>query len=640
MPSVRTMLDPIIALPKWISGFALLMLLSVFLSPSWLPEPDPAYRLDNAVFHYREDDTATSPDNEKRKAIRLPHDWRKNGATVTSGWYEFSINFSAPVDKTMMLYITHVQQSADIRIDGISVSSNVPAYAVGGHIWSRPMLFSLPENVLTPGDHKIAITLHSEPVSNGLLGNIYLGPAQKLRPFWEWRYHYRFTLTVIITFGMLCLSLFMAVLWLLRKKDTMYGWFTICTFFWSIHNIPHIIDTPGNLTPAFWDALYFVLLGWMVAALVIFNHRYTGQIYPKREKFLLVYVVLAALPFFFLSQESVHTYAYRVWDLSLLPIGAYAVYYLAQAHYRNPALEIKLLIMAGIIILTFGLNDYFVIAGLTDRTRGLLMQFSGFPTMLVLIWFLLLRFTRVLAESESLNLELEQRVYIKEKELEENFERFRKMEQERLLSDERSRIMQDVHDGVGGQLVAMLAEIDTGRASQEQVRDALSQSLTDLRLVIDSLDTASEDLPTLLGMLRTRLQPRLDGHGIELHWGVVPLPRPENFGPRKALHLMRILQEIFVNILKHSHARNIYLDTKVLQNEKGLEQIEINIRDDGCWREPEDNSGHGLRNMRRRADSIDVELEIDGKSTGTSVKIILFGNNNSVDDPANQDLAS
>ena len=84
---------------------------------------------------------------------------------------------------------------------------------------------------------------------------------------------------------------------------------------------------------------------------------------------------------------------------------------------------------------------------------------------------------------------------MQKKKLEQNFDRLKHMEQKHLLSDERSRIMQDVHDGVGGQLVAMLAEIETGCISQEEVRDALSQSLTDLRLVIDSLDTASEDLP-------------------------------------------------------------------------------------------------------------------------------------------------
>ena len=628
MRSLRQFFIPILALPKWITVFFVLMPILVFISPSWLPEPDSNYRLDDVVFVYQENIVTPVKISEKRSKVSLPHDRRATNMDIKSGWYEFPVSFSEAVDDSMTLYITHVQQNADIWIDDVPVSSNVPEYVVGGHIWSRPIFLRLPENSLTAGDHKITIYVQSVPAKNALLGNVYLGPEQALRPFWEWRYHYRFTLVAIVTFGMLSLSLVMGLLWLLRKKDTMYGWFTICTFFWSLHNIPHIIDTPRNLTPATWDAVYFILLGWMLITLAIFNHRYTGSIYPKREKYLIIYAVIGALPFIFLSQEYVHNYAYWIWDLSLLPIGAYMIYYLIQSHYRNPDLGIKLLILAGTIIFSFGLHDYLVIAGFIDRTQGLLIQFSGFPTMLVLIWFLLSRFVKVLAESESLNLELEQRVHTKELELEENFEQLKKMEQEQLLSDERSRIMQDVHDGVGGQLVAMLAEIETGRISQEQVSDALSQSLTDLRLVIDSLDVASEDLPTLLGMLRTRLQPRLDGHDIQLHWGVGPLPGLGDFGPRKALQLMRILQEIFVNILKHSKAKNIYLTTEVLQSDEDSELIEIIIRDDGSWQEPEDNLGHGLKNIRRRAESIAADLEIKGERSGTSVKIILSSNTN------------
>jgi signal transduction histidine kinase len=622
----RKILAPIIALPYWISAYAVLIPLLVLLSPSWLQEPDSIYRLDNAFFLYQDKDTLHTNSVEISKQVELPHDWRKNDSEVESGWYEFPVEFGEAIDSTTVIYITHVQQIVDIWVDDIPVSNIAPEYVVSGHMWSRPVLLRLPENALTAGEHTIRVHLQSEPVRNGLLGKVYLGPAKELRPHWEWRYHYRFTSVAIITFGMLSLSLFIGILWLLRKKETMYLWFTICTFFWSLHNIPHIIDTPRVLTPAFWDALYYILLGWMTISLVIFNHRFVGDIYPRREKFLLVFAVLAAIPFFFLTQESILIYAYRFWDLSLLPFGAYTMYYLIQSHQNKPVLEIRLLILAGTIILSFGLRDYLVISGLIDRTQGLLMHFSGFPTMLVLIWFLLSRFTRVLKESESLNLELEQRVLTKEKELQDNFDRLKTMEQEQLLSDERSRIMQDVHDGVGGQLVAMLAEIETGRISQEQVSDALSQSLTDLRLVIDSLDVASEDIPTLLGMLRTRLQPRLDGHDIQLHWGVQPLPGLNDFGPRKALQLMRILQEIFVNILKHSKAKNIYLTTEVLQGDGNSEQIEIIIRDDGSWREPEDSLGHGLKNMRRRAESIAAELEITGDKNGTSVKIILSSN--------------
>ncbi len=606
--------------PRWIFVFGVFFLLIVFFSPSWLPDPDSSFKLDNVYFITDND----QPTNNK-KLIQLPHDWRGVDTAIESGWYQIPVTIEESIDQPLALFITHVQQIADVWVDQTPVKSNYPEHVVSGRIWSRPLFVSLPESSLNSGEHLIEIYLHSSPSANGLLGDIYFGPTQAMKSAWEWRYHYRFTLVAIITFGMLFLSLFMGVLWILRRQDSMYGWFTACTFFWTLHNIPHFIDPPHGISVTLWDGLYFTLLGWMVIALIIFNHRYVGKVYPKREKALMIYGLLGALPLFIFSQEWVHKYAYLVWDLSLLPIGTYTMLFLLYAHGKKPIIEIKLLLIAGTIIFTFGLNDFLVISGLIDRTRGLLIQYSGLPTMLVLIWFLLSRFINVLRESESLNLQLEQRIKNKEIELTENYERLKKMEQEKLLSEERDRIMQDVHDGVGGQLVAMLAEIDTGRISQSDMRDALAQSLTDLRLVIDSLDTASEDLPTLLGMLRSRLQPRLDGHGIKLHWQVKPLPILEDFGPRKALHLMRILQEAISNVLKHSRAKNLYVATKSNNHEDGIHEILIHIRDDGSWCDQSDRTSRGLKNMKKRAEGINAKLDISSDEHGTQVEIILSG---------------
>ncbi len=612
----------IIKTPKWIFGFGVCFLLVVFLSPSWLPIPDPSLKLENISFI---SESGTSTGTNKISQIQLPHDWRKIDANIESGWYQIPVTITEPVEDSIVLFITHVQQFADIWIDQIPIKSNYPEHAVSGRIWSRPLLLGIPDNILGSGEHVIEIYLQSSPSTNGLLGELYLGPAHLIQPAWEWRYHYRFTLVAIITFGMLFLSLFMGVLWLLRRGDTMYGWFTACTFFWTLHNIPHFIDPPYGISAQLWDGLYFTLLGWMVIALIIFNHRYLGKVYPIREKLLLAYALIGALPFFLLPHDLIHKYAYFVWDLSLLPIGAYTMLFLLYAHSKKPIIEIKLLLLAGTIIFTFGLNDYLVVTGLIDRTRGLLIQYSGLPTMLVLIWFLLSRFINALKVTESLNLELEQRIKNKEIELKENYERLKKMEQEQLLSEERDRIMQDVHDGVGGQLVAMLAEIETGQISQTEMHDALAQSLTDLRLVIDSLDTASEDLPTLLGMLRSRLQPRLDGHGIKLHWRVKPLPVLEDFGPRKALHLMRILQEAISNVLKHSHANNLYVNTDSNQGPDDIHNIKITVRDDGQWQDQSDRTSRGLKNMKKRADGINAKLDISGDNSGTIVEISLTG---------------
>lgn len=217
----------ILKTPIWFFCFATCFLLLAFLSPSLLPVPDASLKLENVFFISNIDETIKT---ENKKQIELPHDWRKLSSPIESGWYQIPITITDPVDPSLVLFITHVQQIADIWVDQIPVKSDVSDHIVSGRIWGRPLISALPSSTLTPGEHLIEIYLHSSPSINGLLGEIYLGPTHLIQPAWEWRYHYRFTLVAIITFGMLFLSLFMGVLWLLRKKRHDV-WLVYCLYF-------------------------------------------------------------------------------------------------------------------------------------------------------------------------------------------------------------------------------------------------------------------------------------------------------------------------------------------------------------------------------------------------------------------------
>ncbi len=60
-------------------------------------------------------------------------------------------------------------------------------------------------------------------------------------------------------------------------------------------------------------------------------------------------------------------------------------------------------------------------------------------------------------------------------------------------------------------------------------------ALDEMRMAVDSLQPAQDDLSTLLATLRYRLQPRLDAAGIELVWNVALIPTVGAFrGCRRA----------------------------------------------------------------------------------------------------------
>src|SRR4029079_13392416 len=87
------------------------------------------------------------------------------------------------------------------------------------------------------------------------------------------------------------------------------------------------------------------------------------------------------------------------------------------------------------------------------------------------------------------------------------------------LANERTRLMRDLHDGLGGQLVSIVALSERGHEGAT-ITDAARAALKDLRLVIDSMDDIGGDLMLALGSWRERAAAQLRPHDIALDWRV------------------------------------------------------------------------------------------------------------------------
>ena len=228
------------------------------------------------------------------------------------------------------------------------------------------------------------------------------------------------------------------------------------------------------------------------------------------------------------------------------------------------------------------------------------------------------RFVAGMEEVAVLNTELERRIQAKTDELQENYARVARLERERVLHEERARIMREMHDGLGGQLVSALATAEASDHAPAGVATSLRAALADMRTVIDSLDPRVADLPTLLGLLRTRLEPLVESTDVEIGWHVGELPAGPLFGPEQHLHVLRILQEAFVNALRHAGARRIELHTR---STPGC--VVLSVQDDGRGLQGGGGGGRGLENMRRRAEALGATLEVASLSPGTRVTLTL-----------------
>jgi signal transduction histidine kinase len=188
---------------------------------------------------------------------------------------------------------------------------------------------------------------------------------------------------------------------------------------------------------------------------------------------------------------------------------------------------------------------------------------------------------------------------------------------QRAMLAERSRVMRDMHDGLGSQLSGLLTL--TGRdpvprdALQSQVRDAIDE----LRSVVDAMHTLDGDIASLLASLRPQFERRLAAANITLRWAVDELPETPQVTPAMLQQLRRLLLEAITNVARHSGAAGATLSAHA-----DGDGIEIQVTDDGHgFTDDGQPSGNGLRNMHWRARELGATLQVDSGRTGTRLRL-------------------
>lgn len=192
------------------------------------------------------------------------------------------------------------------------------------------------------------------------------------------------------------------------------------------------------------------------------------------------------------------------------------------------------------------------------------------------------------------------------------------------VAQERRRIGQDLHDGVGSQLVSILSSLDTAAPQQQAVALAIEQCLVDLKMTVDAMDSANDNVLDALGRLRYRIQHSLDKLGVRVLWRVELREELEAVRGPQAQQTLRIAQESLANIMRHAKASAVEVVCRYVP-ESALMVMEI--RDNGQGIAPSDGStrrGKGLEGMRQRAQAIGGELSISSKpGMGTRVRLIV-----------------
>jgi signal transduction histidine kinase len=574
--------------------------------------------------------------NRHVRQVKIPHEWRKDiedYPEIKSGkvLYHFEFSFAEKPQSLWAIALPAVSQNVAVFVNdnllGWSGSFEKPVSRNA----TRPQMFFIPEGELGKGANEFDLYVVSQPAEKGFIDQVYIAPAEMLKPALGNYYLFRHTLPWTIVLTIAVLSLFMLFLWSYRRHETEYGLFALAGFFWLLHSLNQLmVDIPIIWNINLWDNLIYISGGLLSLVGVFFIHRLLDKHYPLFEKILLYSALVLLMLILFVPQSWFYSILFDFANLVMVVVAFYIFILTAIHSFKIKRLEWYVLAAAVGVIAGFSLRDYLMIIGIRPLYEGRFLHFGAPFLLFAFMWILLKRFVDTLQTAEKYNLELktfnkelESRVEARGEKIRQSFETIRVLEQEQVLLEERSRIMRDMHDGIGVYLTSMLRHLENDSIDKKQLSDAAHNALNDLRLMIDSLGSASTDLPAMLGMFRTRISVALNACNVELEWHVEELPAIRNFGPERALNLLRILQEAFTNALKHSNANRIKLSAFAEIGAMDDRHIRIEVIDNGAGFKLDITAGNGLKNMQYRAQKIKSELSIKTDSNGTCITIIL-----------------
>ena len=182
-----------------------------------------------------------------------------------------------------------------------------------------------------------------------------------------------------------------------------------------------------------------------------------------------------------------------------------------------------------------------------------------------------------------------------------------------LTDEERRQLGQEVHDGIGQQLVglgmlatslrqALEAKGAQGAAEAAEVVAAIDEARAQVRALTKGLLPVQVEKDALLGALeglaaQFSLLAGVDCRFIAEDTIVIP-------DGATATHLFRIAQEAIRNSVEHGHARHVTISLE------DKDRIRLTVRDDGVGMTMAERfTGNGLRIMRYRADLIGAALD-------------------------------
>lgn len=573
-----------------------------------LPEPKAAIIIDHGKLHI---------DSADVRDITLPLLRVPDLPPGAIPWFTARFTLPAAPQNDLFLLVSGLNRHLKMTLNGqLLFDSRATTMAVGPVI-GAPALVLLPHSLLVEGRNELSLILGSGNFFFSInIPKVYIGNDAALVPAFNLRLLLDERLKTMSLAAHVLLALGLVFAHLYRPKDHLLSWMaglltfgfgvSVCLFFGFNSSLYGILPYATAALPT------IGLLGVGVACCV------AGLPPPKVAVVLAVGVPLGCLLLILAGIMPSHKAPANIAASLFLAAFAVGTGITAWGAFCRGMTDARLMLPSYFLFVVFVLRDILLGLGFIARDVIAVTPYIR-PFFLISVLAVLMR--RLVTSLDGLdraNENLTRRLEEQEAQL-AALHRTEQIEATQLAREqERLRLTYDLHDGISGHLVSIIAMTEGSGADGEPVEQAARRALDDLRLVIYSLDLGDQDLPLALANFRERLTPQLQRAGVELDWSTAGLPEVSGVTPSNALSILRILQEALTNALKHGPARMIAVRGAPAEDRMAA----ISIDNDGCPFE-ERQHGLGLANMRRRAMELNGEIRIVALDAGTRLTLLL-----------------
>jgi signal transduction histidine kinase len=600
---------------------ALIAILCIVALRQSLPEPPSRYLL--TEFNARE--------GGSERAVTLPHYTASrssmNDPPIYTGHFVWP---GSDAQRAWSVYLPRFSNAVEVAVNGVAILDSRRDPAANRPDRNAPEIALIPGSLLHDGANDLTIRLLVWGPLTGFLDRISVGPDEIVRPYYEQRTLLFVTLPVVFSAWQAILAVILTIMWAMRRHEVAYG----------ILAAAMALGVAQAFLPVAVDQSQFSRLNAILITsapiesgfVLTFALLFFGRRWPRYGPLIFAPgLVLVAVSLFGNQAQISDFFVF----LGVPAIGLFLVWLaliVAQSVLKRQDVASLMLGCAVTILLTCWAHDLLSVLQIVPGGRIFVARLS-YSAMLVAIGAgLTWRFARALNQVDSFAGRLITQVRQAEDKLKASFAREEERARAAALALERTRLMRDLHDGLGGQLVSIVALSERGEAGAP-IGDAARAALKDLRLVIDSMDDIGGDLMLAVGSWRERATAQLRPHDIALDWRAVSpqgLPVHPELRPWHVIQIVRLLDEALTNAVKHAGARRIAVSIETLTDASGPYgriTVEDNGRGFALTAEGEaaadKKAARGLRNMRTRAARCGAELELNSGAGGTRVRLTL-----------------